>query len=160
MLDGLITWGERIGALAIFAIATVVLYDIVARAFGYPTLWVLEAASYLMIAASVLAAGEVMRKGGHFDVRLFLDMFPAGLTRWIDRLAAIVTACVIVAVTFGIWQLMVLSHALGMRSPTIYHVPLVIPQAVLLSGFVLLSLAALAKAVGEFRTTPSEPDQH
>lgn len=150
-LRRLIAIGEAAGAAAIGLIAVVIIYDVSARAAGYPTLWALEVSGYLMIAASVLAAGEVMRKGGHFEVRLFLDLLSPRLQRTIDRVVAIITAAFVVAVTVGCAQLVLQTHALGFKSPTLLQVPLVVPQSVLLAGLLLLSAAALLRAASQWR---------
>jgi TRAP-type C4-dicarboxylate transport system permease small subunit len=151
LLRKLIGVGEATGVIAIALITVVVVYDVVARAVGHPTLWALEVSGYLMIAASVLAAGEVMQKGGHFEVRLFLDMIPSSLRSAIDRLVAIVTAVFAVCITGGCLQLVLQTHALGFRSPTLLEVPLVVPQSVLLLGLALLSVAALLRVVAQWR---------
>ena len=151
ILGGLIRLGEALGALAIGAITLVVIYDVLARAIGYPTLWALEVSGYLMIAASVLAAGEVMQKGGHFEVRLFLDMLPARAQSRIDRFVAIVTALFSVAVLIGCVQLVLQTHALGFRSPTLLQIPLIIPQGVLCAGLALLSLATVLRALKQWQ---------
>jgi TRAP-type C4-dicarboxylate transport system permease small subunit len=151
LLRKLIAVGEAAGVIAIALIAAVVVYDVTARAAGHPTLWALEVSGYLMVAASVLAAGEVMQKGGHFEVRLFLDMLPQSLRSAIDRLVAIVTAVFAVCITAGCVQLVLQTHALGFRSPTLLQVPLVVPQSVLLLGLALLSVAALLRAIAQWR---------
>ena len=89
-----------------------------------------------MVAASVLAAGEVMQKGGHFEVRLFLDKLAGRARSAIDRLVAAVTALFAIAITTGCVQLVLQTHALGFKSPTLLQVPLVIPQSVLLAGLI------------------------
>jgi TRAP-type C4-dicarboxylate transport system permease small subunit len=151
LLTGLIRLGEAAGALAIALIAAIVLYDVAVRALGYPTLWALEFTAYVMVGASVLAAGEVLHKGGHFEVRLFVDLLPPRAQRALDLLVALVSAGFVIAVTFGIFQLLAQTWQFGFRSPTLYRVPLIIPQSVLALGFVLLSLAYLGKVIGEIR---------
>jgi TRAP-type C4-dicarboxylate transport system permease small subunit len=149
LLTGLIRLGEATGAIAIAVIATIVLYDVIVRALGYPTLWVLEFTAYVMVGASVLAAGEVLHKGGHFEVRLFVDLLPPRVQRVLDLLVALLSTLFVIAVTFGVFQLLVQTHQFGFRSPTLYRVPLIIPQSVLALGFVLLSLASVGKVTGE-----------
>ena len=147
----LIEIGEALGAIAVGLITVVVVYDVLARAAGYPTLWALEVSGYLMVAASVLAAGEVMHEGGHFEVRLFVDLLPSWLQVAIDRLVAVVTALFALAVTVGCLQLVLQTHAFGFRSPTLLQIPLVIPQAVLGTGLVLLSMAAVLRMIEQLR---------
>jgi TRAP-type C4-dicarboxylate transport system permease small subunit len=150
-LQVLMRVGEGLGALAIGAITLVVVYDVAARALGYPTLWALEVSGYLMIAASVLAAGEVMQKGGHFEVRLFVDMLSPAAQAIIYRAVAIVTAAFSIAIAFGCVQLVQQTYAFGFRSPTLLQVPLVVPQSVLCIGLGLLSLAAVLRAIRQWQ---------
>jgi TRAP-type C4-dicarboxylate transport system permease small subunit len=157
LLKGLIRLGEAAGAIAIAVIAAIVLYDVTARALGAPTLWALEFTGYVMVGAAVLAAGEVLHKDGHFDVRLFVDMLPARVQRVLDTAVAALSMLFIVAVTVGVFQLLAQTHQFGFRSPTLYRVPLIIPQSVLAIGFVLLSLAAIGKVVGAIRRPADDP---
>jgi TRAP-type C4-dicarboxylate transport system permease small subunit len=149
LLNGLVRLGEAAGAISIAVIAAIVLYDVIVRALGYPTLWALEFTAYVMVGASVLAAGEVLHKGGHFEVRLFVDLLPPRVQRMLDLAVALASAAFVIAVTFGVFQLLAQTHHFGFRSPTLYRVPLIIPQSVLALGFVLLSLAYLGKVIAE-----------
>jgi len=145
LLRRLIAWGEAVGALSTALIALVVVYDVAARAAGYPTLWALEISGYLMIGASVLAAGEVLRKGGHFEVRFVLLALPPRARQRIDAAVTVVSFAFVAAVTAGCLQLLAQTYEFGFRSPTLLHVPLVLPQGVLCLGLVLLSLSYAAK---------------
>ena len=149
LLAGLIRLGEAAGAIAIAVIAAIVLYDVVVRALGYPTLWALEFTAYVMVGASVLAAGEVLHKGGHFEVRLFVDLLPPAVQKVLDLAVAVLSMIFVIAVTLGVFQLLAQTHQFGFRSPTLYRVPLIIPQSVLAVGFVLLSLAYVGKVAAE-----------
>ena len=148
-LGSLIRLGEAAGAISIAAIAAIVLYDVIARALGHPTLWALEFTAYLMVGASVLAAGEVLQKGGHFEVRLFVDLLPPKVQKVLDLIVALLSMVFVFGVTVGVFQLLAQTHQFGFRSPTLYRVPLIIPQGVLAIGFVLLSLAYVGKVSAE-----------
>jgi TRAP-type C4-dicarboxylate transport system permease small subunit len=158
LLHKLIAAGEALGVFSVALITAVVVYDVLARAAGYPTLWALEVSGYLMVAASVLAAGEVMRKGGHFEVRLFLDMLPQALRSAIDWVVALVTAVFAACVTVGCVQLVIQTHTLGFKSPTLLQVPLAVPQSVLLLGLTLLTVAALLRVIAQWREDPNAND--
>ena len=151
IMHRLIAIGEAGGGVAIGLIASIVVYDVLARAAGYPTLWALEVSGYLMVAASVLAAGEAMQKGGHFEVRMFVDMLPPAVRKNVDRLVSVVTAGFVIAITIGCIQLALQTSALGFKSPTLLQIPLVIPQSVLCTGLVLLSIAAVMRVIGQWQ---------
>jgi len=133
--------GERLGALSIAAIAVIVVYDVIARKFGHPLLWSLEISGYLMIAASVLPAGEVLNEDGHFQLRLLVDLLPRHLESMIALLTDAIGSAFSAAITYGCILLIVQSHNLGIRSSTMLRVPLVYPQAILCAGFAILCVA-------------------
>lgn len=153
----LVAVGEALGAASIAAIALVVLYDVTARALGYPTLWALEVSGYLLVGASVLAAGEVLQKDGHFDVRLFVDLLPPRSRAWIDRAVLAASAVFVVAVAGGSISLVTQTYEFGFRSPTLLRVPLILPQSVLCAGLLLLSLAYLLRLYEALRS-PRGPE--
>lgn len=158
VLSRFVRLGEIAGAASIAVIAAIVLYDIAARSLGHPTLWALEFTAYVMVAASVLAAGEVLKSNGHFDVRLFVDMLPEHWQRRLDAVVAVVSAGFVLAVTCGIFLLLQQTWSFGFRSPTLFRVPLIIPQSVLAAGFVLLSLAYVMKGVAALRAPTRKGD--
>lgn len=141
-LRDLIRMGETLGALSIAAITLVVVYDVVSRALGQPALWPLEVSGYLMLAASVLAAGEAAARGEHFKMRLVVEMLPPRVAGAVDLVTAVVSLLFLAAVTWGCVAMMVQTHALGMRSSTLLRIPLIYPQAVLFIGLLLLLVAA------------------
>jgi TRAP-type C4-dicarboxylate transport system permease small subunit len=145
LFNALIRVGELAGAAAIAIIAAIVVFDVIARALGFPTLWALEVSAYLMVAAAVMAAAAVEVQGEHFEVRLFLDWLPARAVRVIDTAVAILTTAFVLAVTWGAFAFVQQSIGFGFRSPTLLRVPLSIPQSVLLAGLFLLSLASAAR---------------
>lgn len=143
--------GEALGALSIGGIAVVIVYDVAARALGYPALWSMEVSGYLMLAGSVLAAGAALGRGGHFAVRFLVDGLPPRAVRVIDLVADLAGLAFVAAMTWGCAVMMARSHALGMVSPTLLRVPVVWPQAVLLCGLGLLCLAWGLRIAGRFR---------
>lgn len=153
LLRALVRSGEIIGAVGTWMIMLVVVYDVAVRALGHPTLWALEVSGYLMVAVSILAAGETLRRGGHFEVRLFVDLLPDGPRRVVDRFVDAVSAAFVLAMTYGGFQLVAQSYAFGFRSPTLLGVPLFIPHAVLAAGLTLLSIAYLGRIVQGFDHT-------
>jgi TRAP-type C4-dicarboxylate transport system permease small subunit len=146
--------GESLGALATVLIAVVIVYDVVVRTLGYPTLWVLEVSGYLMVAAAVLAAGQTLRQGGHFEVRLLVNLLPPRVQQALDRLVTVLSACFVLAITWGAIRLVMQSYAFGFRSPTLLRIPLFVPHAVLVLGLALLAVAYLIGIAERFRGAP------
>lgn len=150
-VGSLVRWGAWLGALSIAAIAALVDYDVAARALGYPLLWSLEVTGYLMIGASVLAAGETLKDNGHFQMRLVVEMLRPRIQAMIDVVANLVAVLFMAGVSYGCLAMMMHAHRLGMHSSTMLRVPLVYPQAVLLAGLVLLVLAFCQCLLGSVR---------
>lgn len=165
-MTGLLGWlvrtGEWLGAIATWAIALVVVYDVTVRALGFPTLWALEVSGYLMVGAAILAAGETLRHDGHFQVKIFVSLLPPRVAAAIDLVVDFLSMLMVGALFFGSVQLLLQSHAFGFTSPTRLHVPLIYPQGVLSLGLVLLLLAYIGRLVGRIgrlrrlRSSPNE----
>ncbi len=154
LLRLLVRSGEWLGALATWSIAAVVVYDVTARALGHPTLWALEISGYLMVAAAILAAGETLKRDGHFQVRIFVEMLPPRGRAVVDLFVDVVSMLLVGALLYGSVQLLGQSYAFGFTSPTMLHVPLIYPQAVLSLGLALLLLSYLARIAGRLRRLP------
>ncbi len=141
LLHGLVAAGGYVGAAAMWAIAAVVAYDVVARFLGYPTLWALEVSSYLMIAVAILGAGDTLRHGGHFTVRVAVDALPMRVQLWLDFFVAVACTVFVGLFAYGAVELVTYSFQYGIRSPTLLQVPLIYPQGLIVIGAVLLVLA-------------------
>lgn len=147
LLNAAIRGGEFVGAIAIALIAAIVLFDVIARALGAPTLWALEVTSYLMVAAALMAAGAVETRGEHFDMRLLNDRLPRRAARVIDLLVAVLTCAFVLAVAWGGFMFVKQSIAFGFRSATLLKVPLYLPQSLVAIGLTLLLLACALRFV-------------
>lgn len=150
--------GECAGALAMWLVVAVVVYDVLARAAGHPTLWALEVSTYLLVAVSVLAAGETLHRDGHFQVTIIVDLLPDRVKSWLTVIVDALSCLFVAALAYGCVQLLGQTYAFGFRSPTLLHVPLIYPQGVFSVGIFLLLLAYLARLAGRIRTllvTPS-----
>ena len=128
-IAGLLRLGAAFGALSIWLIAAIVFYDVLLRLAGHPTLWALEVATYLMLAAAVMASGEAVVQGGHFAVRLLPDALSPQRRRRLDLAIDAACAGLLAFVSYGFLDLMLLSLRFEMNSPTLLQVPLAQPQA-------------------------------
>lgn len=146
VIDGSLDFGARVGSLAIWLISIIVFYDVSMRFLGRPTLWALEISTYLMIVAAVMASGKAVIEDTHFAVRLLPDALAERGRRILDLIVELVCFGLLLFVCHGFFKLLELSIKLEMTSPTLLQVPLWIPQAAILVGFVLMALAFVRKA--------------
>lgn len=142
-IDAALDVGVVLGSLATWTIGLIVFYDVVLRYLDYPTLWSLEISTYLMIGAAVLASGRAVIDGGHFAVTLVPEALSTPLRRGLGLLINLACLGLMLFVCKGFIELITLSTRLGMRSATLLHVPLWIPQSVTLFGSWLMALGFL-----------------
>jgi TRAP-type C4-dicarboxylate transport system permease small subunit len=127
-------------AALILILGVIVTYDVVLRTAGNPTIWVFETSSYLMIAASFLGAAYGLEKGAHFRVTILTERLSPAAKRIVS--AATSTVALAFCLIF-IWQSVNMvegSLARDLRSPTLLHTPLFLPQMVLPLSGIFLSL--------------------
>ena len=134
-----------LSAVLVMCLAVFVFYEVVARyAVGRPTTWVNEVSGYLLVAATFLAGGWVLRQGAHVRMEMLEEMTgPRGraLLGLFGNLVAFLVGVALVwtgaLMTYDSWDF-------GWESPTILATPLWLPQAAIPVGALVLSLSALA----------------
>lgn len=140
IIDWILGAGVAIAALATWAIAGIVLFDVIARYLGSPTLWALEIAIYLLAVAAVFAAGEAVRTKTHFAVDILHSWLPSVTRRVLLVVIAVVSLILVSFVCYGFFQLVQMSAMLDIHSPTLLHIPLIYPQSVVAIGLAVLAL--------------------
>lgn len=141
---------ERVGQImSVVAIAVVaalafpIFYDALARKAGIPTTWVFEASQYALITGVFLANAYALKHGNHFRVQLLFSVFPR-LRRAFDDLALAVTLAFGAIIALGGGMLVHYSYVNGIRSASIFDIPLYIPQTMIPLGGLALVLQAAA----------------
>jgi TRAP-type C4-dicarboxylate transport system permease small subunit len=138
MADASLQFGAAIGSLTIWIIGVIIFYDVVMRFMGRPTIWALEVSTYLMVGSAVLASGLAVTTDAHFSVRLLPEALGKRARSSLDLAINVICAALMTFVCYGFFELFLLSVRLDMKSPTLLQVPLAIPQAVVLFGFMLM----------------------
>lgn len=126
-----------ISVAVVLLLALPIAYDVTARFFGRPTLWVFETSTYALITAGFLANAVALRSGAHFRVTVLMKLFP----RWRRALnlfslaMTLVFAIILTAAgCYYVWY----SWSNEIVSATLLEVPLWIPELALpLGGFAL-----------------------
>lgn len=152
---GLVRVLEGIGqAMTVLSVVLMVLlalpivYDAVLRAMGYPTIWVFETTLYAFIFLAFLGNALAVKRGAHFRVTIFAQLFPH-LKKTFDLISNIsvvlFSLLVISSGAYFTWY----SWSNSIVSSTLLEVPQWIPNlAVPLGGLGLLTQTLVQMCVG------------
>ncbi len=141
-------WVERLsracGVLAAllltFAMLVVCQMILMRYVFRAPTIWQTEAVVFGATAAIFLGAPYVLMTKGHVGVDFIQMLVRARARRWMDRVGAWLglTFCLLMTAATGLHLFEALEG--GWTTPSVAAVPLWMPLAPVVFGFVLLSL--------------------
>ncbi len=164
VLDWVLAGAAVLAGLLLAAGIGTVLFEIAARnLFGVSYPWVFEINEYMLVYVPFLAAGWVLRKGGHVTVDLIESVLPTRVLRVSDVLIATVGAAgCAVLVWFGV-VLTRAAYSQGRVSLTVTQIPdvyvlsaLPIGGALLVAEFVRQGIRALAGERPVPRPVPPE----
>jgi len=108
-------------------------------AFSVSLYWAEEAMLFLMIGCVFLGAGPVGFLGRHIRMDVVVALLPQRARAVFDVVSDLVTIASCVALAIYAWPVMTMLVDLDQRSETA-NIPLVIPQAVLPVGLLLMAL--------------------
>lgn len=138
-------------ALLVPAMALIVTYEVVVRyAFGRPTIWVTEIASYMLVAVAFLGASWTLKCGGHIRMDLLIEIGGPRLRATSDIAMFAVATLVSAALAWTGWNMAIANYNFGWNASTLLSTPLWIPQMLIPVGSAMLlvqSLIGLADAV-------------
>jgi TRAP-type C4-dicarboxylate transport system permease small subunit len=146
-------------ALSILAATLIIVEQVVVRyLFKIPTIWQVETAVYLLIAATFLGAPYGLKENAHINIDLFIVRFSAGARRKLDIVTSAIAMlfCFFLAYRGGVmwWE----AFEGNWRSSSLFSVPLVYPYALIPVGMFLTGLQYIVKVAGmlfpHHRTAP------
>jgi TRAP-type mannitol/chloroaromatic compound transport system permease small subunit len=154
VLDRVGLWTGYFAGGLFFVLAFFITYDVLARkwgeAVGLPTTRVTdELSGYLLVLAATWGLAYTLRAGAHVRIDVLLPYMPPRVRAMADLLAQVVMAWFAALFAWRIWILVEDSWETGIRSSTYLLMPLWIPQVILLVGFGLLALVAIAAALAD-----------
>ena len=129
-----------VGIIGLLALPMI--YDVVLRTFGHPTIWAFEITTYALIAGTFLANAHALRSGRHFRVTFLLKAFPRvrGCLNYFSAIATLLFGLLIIAAGGIFVQHAFITH---LRSPTLLNTPLYLPELAIPLGGVSLTMQAL-----------------
>jgi TRAP-type C4-dicarboxylate transport system permease small subunit len=130
-----------LAALSILAATLIIVEQVVVRyVFKLPTIWQVETAVYLLIAATFLGAPYGLKEKAHISIDMLIIYFPPGLRRKLD----IATSAIAMAFCFFMayrgavmwWE----AFEGNWHSSSLLSVPLIYPYALIPVGMFLTGL--------------------
>jgi TRAP-type C4-dicarboxylate transport system permease small subunit len=106
--------------------------------------WAEEAMLFLMIGCVFLAAGPVGWMGRHIRMDVVISLLPPKARAVLEVLSDLVTIATCIALAVFAWPVMTMLAELDQRSDSA-NIPLVIPQAAVPVGLVLMALLIAAR---------------
>ncbi|MGQ0650819.1 MAG: TRAP transporter small permease [Betaproteobacteria bacterium] len=119
-------------------------------AFDHPFGWAEEAMGLLQIGLVIVGASLVTRRNAHLRMDAVEHLVPAGIRRWLEVVAGVLTVAVALVVVVKSWG--IVAGMLENDSRTIVlEVPLAVPYGTFLLGFGLVALFALLRVIALVR---------
>jgi TRAP-type C4-dicarboxylate transport system permease small subunit len=134
------------GAMLISSVA-INFANIIGRYFFRVSLpWAEEAMLFLMIGAVFLGAGPVGWLGRHIRMDVVVSLLPPRARKIFELISDLVTIATCVMLAIFAWPVMTMLEELDQRSETA-NIPLVIPQAMLPLGLLLMALLIAVRLI-------------
>ncbi len=145
-IEVLSQWSGYLAAVAILAATLIIVEQVVVRyVLNYPTIWQVETAVYLLIAATFLGAPYGLKEHAHINIDLLIQ----GIRRRNRRRLDIMTSLVAMAFCFFLAYrgavMWTEAYEGGWRSSSILSVPLVLPYAIIPIGMFLTGLQYIVR---------------
>ncbi|SEH89956.1 TRAP transporter small permease [Paracoccus alkenifer] len=142
-------FGGIVAMLILVFVTSHILLEIALRSlFGTSTYVLDEFVGYSVAAMTFLALGRAMSDGALIRVSFLLDMVRSPVLNRALRLGCILlTACLAGFMTWIFWKTVSRNFMRGVTSDTIAHVPLWIPESLVLAGLAIFFVQLLADAL-------------
>ncbi|MGI9499550.1 MAG: TRAP transporter small permease subunit [Geminicoccaceae bacterium] len=144
-----LSWAAAIVAAACLALlAIVILAEVISVwAFNKSLEFSWEYGAFFMAGSFFLGLGWTLGEGGHVRVGILAEHLPSAAARLLDLAATIIALIIAGFLTFALAGLAWSSFSDGSRTFTATATPLVIPQAVITIGALILTLQLVARLV-------------
>ncbi len=138
-----------VSALAILAATLIIVEQVLVRyIFRSPTIWQVETAVYLLIAATFLGSAYGLKENAHISIDMFILYLPEGVRRKLEltTMAVAMAFCFFLAYRGAVmwWE----AFEGNWRSSSLLSVPLVYPYALIPVGMFLTGLQYIVKIHG------------
>ncbi|MEM9395358.1 MAG: TRAP transporter small permease [Pseudomonadota bacterium] len=143
IMDGVYKIGAFASGALLILLCALVLYSILARAFGLYAGGATDFAGYVMATSTFLALAYTFRSNGHIRVQLLIQRLGSSSRRGVEIFCLGFMACVATYLGFYMVRLAYDSYDFGERSEGADAVLLWIPQTPVAIGASLLAIATI-----------------
>jgi TRAP-type mannitol/chloroaromatic compound transport system permease small subunit len=157
LVDRLTHGVGRVAMYLLFALMAVLMWSTITKAAGRPSLWTLEMAQFVMVAYYVLGGAYAWKEGAHVRMDLFYARQPVRRQAWWDALTVLAVMLYLGVLLWGAVDSTVYSLTYGERSPTAWRPYLWPIKVIMVIGFTLMLLQALASLIRDIATLRGEP---
>lgn len=152
VVDGLSDVAGYFSAIAILLATLAIVHQVAIRyIFNRPTIWQIEFAIYLLMAATFIGAAYGLKENSHINIELVTGLLPKRIKLGLDLTTSILSLmfCFYVAWKGGImwWE----AYEGNWYSSSLWSVPLIYPYAILPIGMSLTSLQYVVKICDQIR---------
>lgn len=146
VVDGLCDAAGYFSAIAILLATLTIVHQVAIRyIFNRPTIWQIEFAIYLLMAATFIGAAYGLKENSHINIELVTGLLPKRMKFGLDLITSILSLlfCAYIAWKGAImwWE----AYEGNWHSSSLWSVPLIYPYAILPIGMGLTSLQYLVK---------------
>jgi len=135
----------RMAMYIIFVLMGILLYSSLSKTFFTPSLWTLEVAQFAMVAYYILGGPYSIQLGANVRMDLFYADWTDLKKAWFDAFTVFLLIFYLGVLLYGGWESTSYSLKYGERSPTAWRPYLWPVKFVMLTGFSLMLLQAIAE---------------
>ena len=143
-----------ISGISFVGMLAIVLVAIALRIMEIPFFWGEEAARYLMFVGVYIGMSVAVREKAHLGVDIFVNLFPAKISRYIRLFAFVVTTAVYVMITKVCWDFTA-RMARGKQISPALSIPMYIMYGIIFVGFALCCLESMFLIWNEYVAPPN-----
>jgi TRAP-type mannitol/chloroaromatic compound transport system permease small subunit len=142
----------RFAMYLLFVLMAVLMWSTITKAAGQPSLWTLEMAQFVMVAYYVLGGPYAWQMGTHVRMDLFYaQQSPRRQALW-DGFTVLAVMLYLGVLLWGAVDSTVYSFTYNERSPTAWRPYLWPVKVIMVTGFVLMLLQAIASLIRDIAT--------
>lgn len=146
----------RFAMYLLFVLMAVLMWSTITKAAGRPSLWTLEMAQFVMVAYYILGGPYAWQMGGHVRMDLFYArQSPRRRALW-DAFTVLAVMLYLAVLIWGSIDATVYSFTYAERSPTAWRPYLWPIKVIMVVGFTLMLLQAVASLIRDIATLRGE----
>ena len=146
----------RFAMYLLFVLMAVLMWSSISKAFFNPSLWTLEMAQFVMVAYYVLGGPYTMQAEGHVRMDLFYAKQSDRRRALWDSFTVFALIVYLGVMVWGAVDSTIYSFSYNERAPSAWRPYLWPIKLVMLTGFVLMLLQALASLIRDIATLRGE----